>query len=120
MAKKVEVTLIDDMDGGKADEVVKFELDGVQYEIDLSAENAGILRSELADWVAKAHRVSGRRTTKSKAKAGDTARSPELLQNIRQWARAQGHEVKDRGRIPASLEQAYREAHNLNEGPSKA
>ncbi|MBO3143008.1 histone-like nucleoid-structuring protein Lsr2 [Dermatophilus congolensis] len=114
MAKKVEVVLLDDMDGKQAEEVVKFELDRVQYEIDLSAANAERLRQTLADWVAKARRVSSGRA--AKGKAAGMARSSELLKDIRQWARAHGHEINERGRIPAHLERAYREAHNLTGG----
>ncbi|MBO3129590.1 histone-like nucleoid-structuring protein Lsr2 [Dermatophilus congolensis] len=114
MAKKVEVVLLDDMDGKQAEEVVKFELDRVQYEIDLSAANAERLRQTLADWVAKARRVSNGRAVKTKTTGA--ARSPELLKDIRQWVRTQGHEIKERGRIPAHLEQAYRQAHNLAGG----
>ncbi|MBO0851506.1 MAG: Lsr2 family protein, partial [Pseudonocardia sp.] len=61
MAQKVTVSLIDDLDGNKADETVEFGLDGKSYEIDLSSGNAGKLRDALADYVAAARRPGGRR-----------------------------------------------------------
>ena len=62
MAKKVTVTLVDDFDGeGAADETVEFGLDGVSYEIDLSAKNAAKLRNELKPWLEAGRRVGGRR-----------------------------------------------------------
>ena len=61
MAKKVTVTLVDDFDGeGAADETVEFGLDGVSYEIDLSAKNAAKLRNELKPWLEAGRRVGGR------------------------------------------------------------
>src|SRR3712207_9028086 len=61
MAQKVTVTLVDDLDGGKAEETVGFGLDGVSYEIDLSSSNAGKLRDALADFVASARKAGGRK-----------------------------------------------------------
>ena len=66
MAKKVTVTLVDDFDGeGAADETVEFAVDGVTYEIDLSAKNAKALRSDLKKWVEAGRRVGGRRRGRS-------------------------------------------------------
>ncbi len=66
MAKKVTVTLVDDFDGeGAADETVEFGLDGVTYEIDLSAKNATKLRNDLKQWVEASRRVGGRRRGRS-------------------------------------------------------
>lgn len=108
MARKTYVELIDDVDGTKAEETVSFALDGVAYEIDLSEENAASLRSELATWVEKARRVGGRRTRGTSGgrsgSSGDSAR-------IREWARGQGYEVPDRGRISGTIRKAYEDAH---------
>src|SRR4051812_50119181 len=60
MAQKVQVILVDDVDGGEASETVSFSLDGVSYEIDVSESNAGALRDALAPWVGHARRVGGR------------------------------------------------------------
>ncbi|NMA77646.1 MAG: Lsr2 family protein [Actinomycetales bacterium] len=107
MARKTYVELIDDLTGDKADETVSFALDGVAYEIDLSAENATKLREELGTWVEKARRVGGRRargTAPARGGSNDSAR-------IREWAREAGYEVPDRGRISGTIRKAYEEAH---------
>src|ERR1700675_2021006 len=71
MAKKVDVTLVDDFDGeGAADETVEFGLDGVTYEIDLSAKNATKLRNDLKQWVEASRRVGGRRRGRSSSGRG--------------------------------------------------
>ena len=111
MAQQTVVQLIDDLDGGEADETVTFALDGVEYAIDLSKGNAERLRESLADFVAKARRAGGRKprqgTGKSTVKATDKAEA----QRIRDWARAQGHQISDRGRIPQNLVVQFQEAH---------
>lgn len=106
MAQRVQVILEDDIDGGEAAETITFGLDGVEYEIDLSEKNAGKLRDELASWVGHARRAGGR---KKSSTGGSTGRkhSPEELQQIRDWARAHGAEVSDRGRVPTFILDAY-------------
>lgn len=106
MARRTFVELIDDIDGGKADQTVTFSLDGVGYEIDLTEENAQKLRDEIGAWVTPARRVSGRRTRSSSSSAAskDSAR-------IRTWARENGYEVSDRGRISGDIRRAYEAAH---------
>ncbi|MCX5043237.1 Lsr2 family protein [Aldersonia sp. NBC_00410] len=116
MAKKVTVTLIDDVDGeAVADETVEFGLDGVSYEIDLAADNAELLREQLAGWIENARRTSGRRRTKPAPVAAATtkARVPvdrEQSAAIRDWARRNGHKVSARGRISADVIEAYNTA----------
>lgn len=105
MAKKVIVQLVDDLDGSEAAETVTFALDGVSYEIDLSEANATALRSDLAKWVSSATRTGGRRATR--ASSGSSARPANESAKIRQWAREQGIEVSERGRIPADLRERY-------------
>jgi hypothetical protein len=107
MAQKVQVVLVDDVDGGPADETVQFALDGVGYEIDLSAANATRMREALAPYVGHARKAarSGRRTARA-PRAGQ-GRSAE----IRAWARAQGIAVNERGRIPADLAARFDAAH---------
>jgi Lsr2. len=104
-----EVRLIDDLDGETADETVEFGIDGKNYEIDLSKENAGRLRDALAGFVGAARRSGGRR--RSGAAAAAPARRPsidrEQNQAIREWARKRGMKVSDRGRIPAEVLEAY-------------
>ncbi|MFI2031410.1 Lsr2 family protein [Streptomyces buecherae] len=106
MAQKVEILLVDDIDGGEADENVTFGLDGRTYEIDLSEKNARKLRKALEQYVSNGRRTGGRATSGRKAKpaaGADTAK-------IREWAKAQGYEVNDRGRVPATVREAYEKA----------
>ena len=110
MAQKVTVSLIDDMDGNKADETVEFGLDGKNYEIDLSSKNAEKLRDALATYVAAARRPGGRRRGGGGGAAAATRRPSvdrEQNQAIRDWARKRGMKVSDRGRIPADVLDAY-------------
>lgn len=111
MAQKVIVSLIDDLDGDKADETVEFGVDGKSYEIDLSSSNADKLRDALASFVAAARRPGGRRRSGGGAAASAAARRPsvdrEQNQAIRDWARKRGMKVSDRGRIPADVLEAY-------------
>lgn len=102
MAKKVLVELVDDYDGeSRADETVEFAVDGRSYEIDLSEANAGQFRAELSRWIGRARRTNGRRPGGGQPRAGQLSR--EQLAAIREWARRQGHQVADRGRIPRKL-----------------
>jgi hypothetical protein len=114
MAQKIQVLLVDDLDGGNADETVSFALDGATYEIDLSSDNAGVLRDVLAPYVGNARRSSrgpGRSVTATRATRGGVARADrEQTQAIREWARKNGHKVSDRGRIPATVVEAYNAA----------
>jgi hypothetical protein len=110
MAQKVNIILVDDLDGGSADENVKFGLDGANYEIDLSAANAAELRSSLERFVAAARKTSGGgRAARAKAAAG--GRSHDSAQ-IRQWARENGYTVNSRGRIQAEIQEAYQKANS--------
>lgn len=109
MAQKVTVLLVDDLDGGAADETVSFSLDGVSYEIDLSTKNAATFRESLAQYVGTARRVGGRASGRGagRRRTGGDNRTAQ----IREWARANGHKVSERGRIPASIVEAYEKAH---------
>lgn len=112
MAQKVTVQLVDDLDGGTADETVSFSLDGVSYEIDLSARHAAELRDAMAQYVGPARRVGGRGGA---GRAGGRRRSgggDNRTAQIREWARANGHKVNERGRIPATVVEAYEKAHS--------
>ena len=109
MAQRVQVILEDDIDGGDASETVTFGLDGVTYEIDLNDRNAAALRDAVAPYVGAGRRVSGRRSTGSGSGSGSRTSSSELAK-IREWARANGHEVSDRGRISQKVRDAYAKA----------
>jgi hypothetical protein len=113
MAKKVTVTLVDDFDGnGPADETVEFAIDGVNYEIDLSAKNAAKLRHELKQWIDAGRRVGGRRRGRSggSGSRGRATIDREQSSAIRDWARRNGHKVSTRGRIPAEIIEAFHAA----------
>jgi Lsr2 len=106
MAQKITVVLEDDLDGGPADETVRFTLDGSAYEIDLSKKHAKALRRKLEPFISHA-RKAGRGPRR---RAGRSAASRERTDGIRAWARAHGIAVSDRGRIPASVAEQYEAA----------
>jgi nucleoid-associated protein Lsr2 len=112
LAQRTIVELIDDLDGGQAHESVAFSLDGVQFTIDLSKDNADKFRDLLSEYVEKGTRLGGRKqrgtTATLKVNAGG---NKEQNQAIREWARSQGKKISDRGRIPADLVTEFQEAH---------
>ncbi|HZI96103.1 MAG TPA: Lsr2 family protein [Actinomycetales bacterium] len=105
MAQKVQVILVDDIDGGDASETISFALDGVSYEIDLNDKNAASLRDALATWVGHGRRVAGR--SSSRRGSGRSSSGNTDTAAIREWARSNGHKVSDRGRISAEVLAAY-------------
>jgi hypothetical protein len=105
MAQRVQVILEDDFDGGAADETVTFGLDGAEYEIDLSAKNAGKLRDALSPWVSHARKTGGRR------KRGTRSSASSSTSEMRAWAQENGYEVSSRGRVSAEIREAYERAH---------
>jgi hypothetical protein len=122
MAQKVQVILVDDVDGGEAAETVSFALDGVSYEIDVSEKNASALRDALAQWVGHARRVGGRSgggrsRSASSGGSGGSGRSRGSsggrhdLSDVRAWARENGYQVSDRGRVSSEVIAAYEKAH---------
>ena len=118
MARKVQVILSDDLDDSiSADETVTFALDGTTYEIDLSEKNAEEMRGVFGKYVSAARKVSGRSSGRasgagrSRATGGGGRMDREQAGAIRDWARKNGHEVSDRGRIPASVVEAFEAAH---------
>ncbi|MUL63761.1 nucleoid-associated protein Lsr2 [Mycobacterium sp. CBMA 234] len=102
MVRKTIVTLVDDVDEtAPADETVQFGLDGIGYEIDLTADNAQALRSQMIRWVTRARRVT--------QKSSSGSRGQHV--GIRAWAQQNGHAVGTRGRIPAEVQRAFDAAH---------
>lgn len=110
VAQKVQVLLVDDLDGGEADETVTFALDGKTYEIDLTTANADKLRG-LLDAYVKGGRRTGGRASGGRGKARAASGGSQDTAQIRAWAKENGHEVNDRGRVPANIRKAYEEAH---------
>ena len=102
MAQKVQTLFIDDLDGSEADGTVRFGLDDTEYEIDLNAKHAKQLRDALARYVVAGRRVSA--SARRPARRGRKAQPNALnTTEVREWAKAQGINVKDRGRVPAEL-----------------
>jgi len=110
MAQKVIVELVDDLDGttGKDVATVTFALDGADYAIDLNDSNADRLRDTLSTYVAAGRRTGGRVQRAQSGKPAERATAHrEQTQAIRTWARENGFDVSDRGRIPANVKDAY-------------
>ncbi len=107
MAQQIQTVFIDDLDGGEAAGTVRFALDGTAYEIDLSTVHSEELHRALNQYIEHARRVGSmaRRGTRgaSRRPAVDNAR-------VREWAREHGIDIKERGRVPASVIQEYQAA----------
>ena len=114
------VSLVDDLDGSDADQTVTFGIDGRSYEIDLSAANAGQLRSSLHGWVSRARRAGDERradpgsveTLAPRARLTTVLPAVGESRNalIRAWAAENGHHAPARGRIPQPIVKAYKDA----------
>jgi Lsr2 len=119
VAQQVSVTLVDDLDGSEAAETVTFGFDGRTYEIDLSDDNAARLRDAFAPFVAAARKAGsggsggtrrGRRQPVAQEEPRPARSTREQTAAIRQWARENGHQVSERGRIPKAVIEAYQAA----------
>ena len=108
MAQKIQTLFIDDIDGGEAAGTVRFGLDGTEYEIDLSSKHDQELRAALGTYVAHARKLGG----SARRGAVRGGRKPSTVDTVavRSWARENGYDIKDRGRVPADLVAKYREA----------
>jgi hypothetical protein len=106
MTSKVIVLLEDDVDGTKADETVEFGIDGTTYNIDLSDSNAKRLRGALDSYISKARKVSGKRSGGRRVSTGVD------LKAVRAWAKANGVEISERGRVSQNVLEQYRAAGN--------
>lgn len=108
MAQQFQVQYIDDLDGtdlGSVANTISFAFDGREYSIDLSDENADKFREVMAPYVENGHRVTG---TKAKPARKSASRSSSgETKAIREWARSNGYDVSDRGRVPADIMDAY-------------
>lgn len=122
MARRVQVILEDDLDGttlGEDDGTISFALDGVAYEIDLTKKNSDALRKAMDKFVQAARKVGkasagGGATRQARAASNSGARTGmdrEQSTAIREWAKANGKEVSDRGRIPSAIVEEYNSAH---------
>ena len=116
MTRKIVHQLIDDLDGTVieigAGETVTFSLDGVAYEIDLTTDNATALRKAFEPYVSAARSISGRRSSSGSTPSRSRRRSGQQdYSAVRAWARDNGYHVSERGRVPASIREAYEAAH---------
>ena len=117
MAQKTIVTLVDDLTGEEAENIstVEFALDGVTYELDLTDENSTKLHDSLAQYAKAGRKIGGRRRGPRPGRAikstgGAAGYNRETLKSIREWAKKNGHNVSDRGRLPAEVLQAWQTA----------
>ena len=109
MAQKIQTLFIDDLDGSAAEGTVRFGLDGTEYEIDLNAEHAQALRDALARYVRAARRAGGGARRPARGRGRASAGGVDSTE-VREWAKAQGIEVKDRGRVPAEVVARFKAA----------
>jgi nucleoid-associated protein Lsr2 len=109
MAQKIQTLFIDDLDGSEAARTVRFGLDGAEYEIDLNTGHAEALRSVLGRYAEAGRGISGPRRPARSGRRRAGAGGANSTQ-VRDWARSQGIEVKDRGRIPAELVVKFKSA----------
>lgn len=107
MATRVDIILIDDIDGGAADETVHFALDGTGYEIDVSASNASALRSLLAPYIAAGRKTKGTAGAAAKKSGAGRLSAPGAF---RRWAIENGYEVSSHGIIPGRIAEAFQAA----------
>jgi nucleoid-associated protein Lsr2 len=107
VARETITRLVDDLDGSKAEETVKFALDGRSYEIDLSAKNAAKLRAALDVYVEYGTRLSRASATASRGARATASTGRNENQAIRIWAEEQGYEVASRGRISQEIVDLY-------------
>jgi hypothetical protein len=110
MAQKIQTLFIDDIDGSEAEGTVRFALDGTDYEIDLNVGNSGALRTTLGTYIAHARKVRAAQRNAPRSSGGRRSASTIDTVAVRAWAREQGIDIKERGRVPAGVVAQYREA----------
>jgi hypothetical protein len=108
MAQKIQTLFIDDIDGGEAEGTVRFGLDGTEYEIDLNSKHSEELHAALANYVAHARKAGGsaRRAARGRRAAAQTVDTGK----VREWAKDNGYDIKERGRVPAEILDKYQAA----------
>jgi hypothetical protein len=110
MAQKVHIVLEDDIDGSEATQTVSFALDGTSYEIDLNDKNAAALRDAFAQYIGHGRKASSGGGSRRGRRSSSSSSGGSSARDIRAWARANGHKVPDRGRIPSDVREAYEAA----------
>jgi hypothetical protein len=110
MAQRTQVILEDDIDGGPADETITFALQGAQYQIDLNSKNAQKLIHALEPFTAAARKTGGRRSSSGAGRSTRDGADRAQLAQMREWGKANGYKVSDRGRVSTELQEAYQQA----------
>lgn len=108
MAQQIQTLFIDDIDGGEAAGTVRFALDGVDYEIDLSSKRSDELHAALDKYIGHARKVGGSR--RAARGSGRRGASGVDTHKVREWAKEQGIDIKDRGRVPANVVEQFQAA----------
>lgn len=111
MAQVVTRTFIDDIDGSEAERTFAYTVDGIDYEIDLSAANIKEFNDAIAGFVESSRKAARRSATGSKQRAVKPGSNKEQNQAVREWARGQGLPVSERGRIAADVQAKFDAAH---------
>jgi nucleoid-associated protein Lsr2 len=115
VVQRVITEFIDDIDGSPAERTFTFAVDGTNYEIDLSAQNIAEFKAAIGGFVESARKVKASRSNNAHRPRGAGAsgdrQSREQTRAVRQWARQHGHDIGNRGKIPASIQQAFDQAH---------
>ncbi len=113
MARHESVVLVDDLSGeeGEGVRTREFGIDGKIFEIDLDEANSNELDDALAVFIEHARRVGGRVKRPTAAKASGSGYGKDTLKAIREWAKREGMDVSDRGRLPGNVVEAWEQAH---------
>lgn len=107
MAKQTTVTITDDLDGSANAKEVSFSLDGRTWAIDLGAKNRAALEKALKPYIAKATEQGRAKSRGKAARSSSRSRSRRDVAAVREWAKNNGHQVSDRGRVSSEVQRAY-------------
>ena len=113
MAQKIEVTLVDDVDGTADDgiETVRFSVNGVPWEIDLNPENLAVWNKKIGFYIEHGRKAGSNGSAPARRRRDRSGTSRERSSDIRVWAKQQGHEISDRGRVPVAIIAEYDASH---------
>jgi hypothetical protein len=108
MATRTITEFIDDLTGQPGEDVkaVEFSIDGTSYTIDLAGDNAARFRDNLSPYITAGRKTIGKASS-VRLGAAPAKRDKAQTKAIRDWARTNGYQISDRGRIPTQVEHAY-------------
>ena len=112
MAQRTTVIVTDDLDGTEGADTVTFAFEGIEYQVDLSESNAKKLKKALDPYISAARKTGGKRPSSRRSSASSSRPSSSDTAAIREWARSQGLQVSERGRVPQSLRDQYAAANS--------